>query len=319
MKPDVHVPETLLEVVRYFSDERRAFECVRDHRWPNGVKCPHCGSDRIKFMESRLKWNCNACRQQFTCKTKSIFEDSPLSLTKWIPALWLIVNAKNGISSYEVHRALGVTQKTAWFMLHRLRLAMQNGTLEKFGGKDGTPVEADETYIGGKARNIHKSVKERKGINSNPMSGKSAVLGLLERGGRVVTFHIQDTKARTMMPLVKSTVKTDSWFFTDANSAYVMAGDHFRHDFVDHAVQYVDGVVHTNGMENYWSLLKRTIKGTYVSVEPFHLHRYLDEQAFRFNERKGTDKERFRIALTQVSNKRIMYKHLTGKELAAGA
>jgi len=311
-------PKTLLEVVNHFSDERTAWNYMRNRRWPNMVTCPRCGSLRVHLIESRMIWRCNGCTRQFSVKVGTIFEDSPLSLTKWIPAMWLIANAKNGISSYEVHRALGVTQKTAWFMLHRIRLAMQEGTIEKLGGKNGTPVEADETYIGGKARNMHHTTKKARGINSNPMSGKSAVLGMLERGGKVVTFHIASTKATTMMPLVKAIVKTDSWFYTDANDAYVMSGDTFRHDFVNHAVEYVNGVVHTNGMENYWSLLKRTIKGTYVSVEPFHLHRYLDEQAFRLNLRKENDAYRFKAVASQVSGKRLTYKKLTGKELPVG-
>jgi len=314
MKQGLITPKTLLEATRYFEDQEVSFRYAVNLRWPNGVVCPFCQGKSHSFLSTRKTWQCKDCGKQFSVKKGSIFEDSPIKLDKWLVAMWLIANAKNGISSYELHRSLGITQKSAWFVLHRIRLAMQEGTIEKLGGKDGTPVEADETYIGGKARNMHKAVKVAKGINSSPMSGKSAVLGLLERDGRVVTFHINSTKSKTMMPLVKSTVKADSWFYTDANSAYVMAGDHFRHSFVDHAVEYVNGVVHTNGMENYWSLLKRTIRGTYVSVEPFHLHRYLDEQAFRFNLRKENDGTRFNQALSQIGGKRLTYKKLTGKE-----
>jgi transposase-like protein len=305
---------TLIEVVAYFSNEQRAFECVRDHRWPDGVKCPHCGSERVRFMANRWKWNCNGCRQQFTAKTKSIFEDSPLPFSKWIPALWLIVNAKNGISSYELHRALGVTQKTAWFMLHRLRLAMHNGSLERLCDN----VEVDETYIGGKARNMHKSVRERK-ITGTGGRDKTVVFGMLERGGSVKTQVVAKTKKSTLQGIIHQNVLHGSSVYSDALRSYAGLDTWYEHQVIDHAVAYVDGIVHTNSLENYWSLLKRTLSGTYVSVEPFHLFRYLDEQSFRYNERKSTDSERFKLALSQVSGKRIMYTTLTGKELAAAA
>ena len=314
MKPNTKVPGTLIEVVTYFADERRAFDCVVAHRWAEGVKCPRCGSDRIKFMEARLKWQCNGCRRQFTAKTGSIFEDSPLPFSKWIPALWLIVNAKNGISSYEVHRALGVTQKTAWFMLHRLRLALNNGSLEKLCDE----VEVDETYIGGKARNMHKHVKERK-ITGTGGKDKTVVMGMIERGGDVKTHIIVRPNKKTLQNLIAEAILPGSIVYSDALKSYDGLSMFFHHKVIDHAVSYVDGNVHTNSMENYWSLLKRTLKGTYVSVEPFHLFRYLDEQSFRFNERKGNDADRFGLALSKVSGKRVTYKELTGKELAAAA
>ena len=224
--------------------------------------------------------------------------------------MWLIVNAKNGISSYELHRALGVTQKTAWFMLHRIRLAMQNGTFEKLGGD----VEADETYIGGRARNMHKEARARK-ITGTGGKDKAVVFGMLERGGDVVLAHVNRPRKTTLETIIDNTVMPGSRMYTDALKSYNGLGDTYRHFVIDHAVSYVEGLVHTNGMENFWSLLKRTIGGTYVSVEPFHLHRYLDEQAFRFNERKANDGDRFTKVASQVSGKRLTYKRLTGKEL----
>ncbi len=307
-------PSTLLEVVTYFADERRAFEYFRDRRWPNGIACPHCGSgEAIHFIASRMKWRCNDCCKQFSVKVGTIFEASPIKLGKWLPAVWLITNAKNGISSYELHRALGVTQKTAWFMLHRIRLAMQNGTFELLGGK-GKEVEVDETFIGGKARNMHQDKRARVITNTAPMTGKAVVMGFLERGGKVRAFHVETTKRRDLSPKIWANVSPDTSLYTDGNPSYVMMQQWYRHEFVDHAVSYVSGQVHTNGMENYWSLLKRTIRGTYVSVEPFHLFRYLDEQAFRYNERKGTDAERFAMVVSSTSGKRLTYASLTGKQ-----
>jgi transposase-like protein len=307
-------PQTLLEVVTHFRDERTAFEYMRDRRWPNGVACPRCGSDKVHFIDSRLIWRCNGCKRQFSVKVGTIFEDSPISFTKWLPAMWLIANAKNGISSYELHRALGVTQKTAWFMLHRIRLSMQEGTLEKLGGKGGKPVEADETFIGGKAKNMHADKRKARIKTTAPMENKSVVLGMLERDGKVRTYHVASTRRRELFPRVWANVHEDSTLYTDASPSYFVCGNYYRHEFVDHAVSYVEGKVHTNGLENYWSLLKRTIKGTYVSVEPYHLWRYLDEQAFRYNERHGNDSHRFQTAIKGVFGRRLTYNELTGKE-----
>lgn len=307
-------PGTLLEVIRHFANERTAWSYFVARRWPDGVNCPHCGgTEKIHLIESRLRFRCNDCGNQFSAKTGSIFEDSPLPFSKWLPAMWLITNAKNGISSYELHRGLGVTQKTAWFMLHRIRLAFKNGSFEKMGGKDGPEIEVDETFIGGKARNMHLDKRERVITDTAPSTGKEVVLGFLERGGKVRTFHVESTKRRHLAPRIHENVHEDSSLYTDGNPSYGLMANWFRHEFVDHAVAYVEGQVHTNGMENFWSLLKRTIKGTYVSVEPFHLFRYLDEQAFRYNERKGTDADRFEMVCAGATGKRVTYAELTGK------
>jgi transposase-like protein len=260
-------------------------------------------------MASRRKWQCKGCRKQFSVKVGTIFEDSPLPLSKWLPAMWLIANAKNGISSCELSRSLGVTQKTAWFMLHRIRLVMQNGTLEMLGDD----VEVDETYIGGKARNMHADVKAKK-ITGRGGKDKAVVMGMLERGGDVVLKHIDRPKKKTLEAIINTTVMPGSRVYTDALRSYDDLGNWYRHQVIDHSVAYVEGLVHTNGLENFWSCLKRTIGGTYVSVEPFHLHRYLDEQAFRFNERKGSDSSRFIMALSNANGRRLTYAKLTGKE-----
>jgi len=252
------------------------------------------------------------CHRQFSIKIGTIFEESPLGLDKWLPAMWLVGNCKNGISSYEIARGLGVTQKTAWFMDHRIRLSFRTGTLEKLSGH----VEADETFIGGKARNMHKG-KRAERITGTGGKDKTAVMGILERGGRVRTTVVGNRKKTTLQAEVRAHVEAGSALYTDALRSYDGL-DEFQHQVVDHAVEYVRGKVHTNGLENFWSLFKRGVNGTYVSMEPFHLFRYLDEQEFRFNNRGTrenpiTDGERFDMAVRQIVGKRLMYKELTGK------
>jgi transposase-like protein len=259
-------------------------------------------------------WQCRTRhpKAQFSVKLGTIFEDSPLGLDKWLPAMWMIASNRNGVSSWELHRALDVTQKTAWFMLHRIRLAMQD---THTGGKLGGEVEVDETYIGGKARNMHKGRKTRalegKGGGS---VGKVGVQAMLERGGRIRAEVIPDSKLTTLIPNVRKHVERGSNVFTDELQAYFGLQSEYVHDVINHTVSYVEGNVHTNGIENFWSLLKRTLNGTYVSVEPFHLFRYVDEQAFRFNNRLPMkDGDRFSALVRKVVGKRLTYKELIGQ------
>jgi transposase-like protein len=241
-------------------------------------------------------------------KVGTIFEDSPLGLDKWLPAVWLLTNCKNGVSSWELSRAIDVTQKTAWFMLHRIRLAHQG----KNGGKLSGEIEADETFVGGKARNMHANVKARK-ITGTGGKDKTIVMGILKRGGEVRTKVITNRKRNAVQAEVREHVEAGSEVFTDALKSYEGMTE-FQHQVIDHAEKYVDGKVHTNGMENFWSLLKRGLGGTYVSVEPFHLFRYLDEQMFRYNNRRDmNDSERFDLAIRQIVGKRLTYAELTGK------
>ena len=312
-------PKTLQDAIIFFSDYQNCHRVMVEMRWPDGVvRCPHCGSENVTYLENARRWKCytNHPKPQFSLKVGTLFEDSAISLQKWLPALWLITGSKNGISSYELARALGVTQKTAWFMLSRLRLALQ----AKHGGKMSGHVEADETFIGGKARNMHAAKCKRLGISqSRSMIGKVAVMGLLERhgeGSRVRTEVIRNRKKNQLEQTIGENVEIGSTLHTDALRSYDrMASRGYIHNVIDHAEAYAEGEVHTNGLENFWSLLKRAIQGTYVSVEPFHLFRYLDEQAFRFNNRKGTDAMRFALALKGVLNKRLTYTALTGSEL----
>lgn len=310
MENDKPLPKTLLEAVKYFEDIDRCIEFMAILRWPDGVTCPHCDSEQVGFLKTRRIWKCKAkeCRKQFSIKTGSVLEDSPIGLDKWLSAIWMIVNNKNGKSSYEMASDLGITQKSAWFLNHRIRLAMQSGTFKKLSGE----VEVDETWIGGKARNMHKSERERK-IHGTGGSGKVAVMGLLERHGEVRTMVVLDRKRKSLHGAVSNHVEAGSTVYSDALRSYDRLQEDYAHNVINHAEEYVRGNVHTNGIENFWSLLKRSIGGTYVSVEPFHLFRYLDEQSFRFNKRKGSDLDRFLQAAKTVTGRRLTFKELTGK------
>jgi transposase-like protein len=312
------LPTTLLQAVKYFADFEHCRQFMMDLRWPDGkVACPQCGSEHVVYLENARVWKCYSkhSKAKFSLKTGTIFEDSPLGLDKWLAAVWLVVNCKNGISSYEMARDLGVTQKSAWFMNHRIRLALHAGSFDKLSGT----VEADETYIGGKARNMHAS--KRKALKVKPgrsLAGKVAVMGLLERNTTTnsrVRLHVLHTlKRQDVQGTIREHVESGSTVNTDAFSSYTGLTADYAHKVIDHAEAYVDGAVHTNGCENFWSLLKRSLNGTYVSVEPFHLFRYLDEQAFRFNYRRDmNDFDRFRLATSQIVGRRLTYKELIGE------
>jgi transposase-like protein len=301
-------PKTLLEAIKYFADADNALSFMVQIHWPDGITCPHCDATEHSFLSTRRIWKCKACRKQFSAKAGTIFEDSPIGLDKWFPAVWMIVNMKNGISSYELGKALGVMQKTAWFMNHRIRKAMQCGTFKKLAGE----VEVDETAIGGLSRNMHRADRARK-IHGTGSAGKVAVMGLLERHGEVRAHVIDNRESETLQPSVKHHVEKGSHLYTDAYVSYTGLDAEYIHQVINHAETYVRGNIHTNGIENFWSLLKRSIKGTYVSVEPFHLFRYLDEQSFRFNTRKATDADRFIQASMAITGKRLTFDELTGK------
>ena len=323
MPPSAHpvggidYPRTYQEFRSWFPDDQACREYLAGLRWPNGPTCPHCAEADPSFLSTRRIWKCRACRKQFSVKVGTVFEDSPIGLDKWLPCIWLIVNAKNGVSSYEIARSLGVTQKTAWFMLHRIRLAMQTKTFDKFGG----PTEIDETFIGGKARFMHKGKRERM-IKGTGGIGKVAVMGLLERHGEgkknstVRISIVKTTRRAELQAKVRENVEHGAELFTDALSSYTGLNGEYVHGVIDHSEKYVEGKVHTNGLENFWSLLKRSIKGTYVSIMPFHLFRYLDEQSFRFNNRKDSDGWRFIQVVKSLAGKRLTYKALIGEQLS---
>ncbi len=318
-------PTTLQEAVLYFADPDNCLNYLVAHRpeWKNGVVCPLCGSKDVSFIPSRRLWQCNKlvdkkrhAKSQFSVKVGTIMEDSALGLDKWLVAIWMQVNCRNGVSSWELHRTLGITQKCAWHMVHRIRLAMQEEGSDPFVGE----VEADESFIGGKAKNMHFDRKIRKYIQGEMASGavgKAIVMGLLERNTKKVRANvIEETKKRHIKEQLERHVAPGSTLYTDEASHYENLPDYAR-EFVNHAEEYVRGAVHTNTLENFWSLLKRGINGTYVSVEPYHLQAYVDEQAFRYNNRKGNglnDAERFAVAVSQITGKRLTYADLIDKE-----
>lgn len=302
-------PKTLIEAVRYFSDPAACNDYMRSIKWPSGkIVCPKCGNESCHELATRpgkLKCNKASCQKQFSYKVGTIFEDSPLGLDKWFVAVWAIANCKNGISSHELARALGVTQKTAWFMLHRIRKAMETDTFSKLGGE----VEADETYVGGKAKNMHASRRAEVIEGRGPVN-KTAVQGILQRDGEVRTFVVPNPDGAHLQANILRHVDRRASVFTDAATAYEGLGRAYLHQTIDHVRNYVRGTVHTNGIENFWSLFKRSIKGTYVKVAPFHLHRYASEQGYRFNFRKITDGGRFDALMHRVLGKRLTYRQL---------
>jgi len=309
-------PKTLQQAIIHFADPDNCLKFMVKLRWPDGkVICPTCGREDAVFLQNQRKWQCKNVhdRRQFSAKVGTIMEDSALPLDKWLVAIWMIANCKNGVSSYEVARALGITQKSAWFMLHRIRLAMQNRSILKLGGS-GSQVEVDETFVGGAARFMHSDKRKRR-ITETGTKDKVAIVGILERGGEVRGAVVGNRKKHALQTQIRTHVKAGSAIYTDALMSYQgLREQGFEHQVIDHAEKYVDGQVHTNGLENFWSLLKRGLKGTYVSVEEFHLFRYLDEQMFRYNFRKlPHDGLRFEHVASHIFGKRLTYAEVTGK------
>jgi transposase-like protein len=304
-------PSTLLEAIRYYSDEQVAFDYVVKLRWPTGKPvCPRCGCMDVSFLSTRNIWKCQACVRQFSVRVGSIFEDSPLPFSKWLPAIWLIVNSKNGISSCELGRAIGVTQKSAWHMLHRIRLAMTAGSFEKMSGT----VEIDETFVGGLSRNMHKSARAK--LTGTGGVDKTIVVGALVRSTGNVKSRVRaevrsDRSLATLTEFVKFTAHESATVYTDAHAGYngVVAAN-YLHAIIDHSVGYVNGQVHTNGIESFWNLFKRGAKGTYTHMAPKNMNRYVAERVFAFNEREISDAERMRKAVQQVGGRRLTYAEL---------
>ena len=305
MATSVRDPESLVAAITFFSDPDRAFDFVCRLRWPDGqVACPRCGTLEPSFLTTRRIWKCKGCKQQFSLKVGTIFEDSPIGWEKWLPAVWLIANAKNSISSHELGRALSVTQRTAWFMLHRIRDAMEAGGM--YDKLTGT-VEVDETYIGGKAGNMHKSIRRQKIQGRGPIA-KTGVQGARERESGTVKAAVLTGPLKAN---IERWVEPGSNVYTDEAQGYRKMGDQFTHKYVTHGREYVSGIVHTNGIENFWSLLKRSLKGTQVHVDPVHLHRYVTERQFAYNNRFTNDLGRMRLSMAGAPGRRLTYKQLT--------
>ncbi len=319
-------PKTLQQAIQHFNDEQVCIDAVAAMRWPDGKPvCPKCGGKEHYYLASQKRWKCRngKCAKQFSVKIGTIFEDSPIPLTKWMMAMWMIAAAKNGISSWEIHRAIGITQKSAWFMMHRIRLAMKNGSLLKLGSG---PVEADETFVGPDPQKMHKKRRAKLQAIATAQgekyrsAGKTIVFGMVDRDMRQVrAMVVPNVKRSTLQDKILNNIEAGAQVITDDFPTYRYAlADKFVHDIIDHTKEYVKGVVHTQSIDNFWSLLKRTLRGTYVAVEPYHLDRYIDEQSFRYNNRGSKknpvhDGERFEMVLSQVAGQRLTYKELTGK------
>jgi transposase-like protein len=315
MAESTPLPGTLIDAIRYFADPDVANDFVAKLRWPSGPTCPvpECRSQEYSYLSTRRLWKCKACKKQYSVKVGSIFEDSPIKLDKWLASIWLIANSKNGISSHELARSVGLTQKSAWFVLHRIRLAMRTKSFDRMTGE----VEVDETFVGGLGKNMHAKRKRALG-GSGLALNKTVVIGALERGedgraSRVNAEVIPDREHGIMRNYVRETVEPGATLYSDKHGAYSTLGDTFDHASIDHITEYVRGRVHTNGIENFWTLLKRGLKGTYVHADPEHLHRYVDERVFTFNERDRGDLGRFVSVLRACAGRRLTYAELTAK------
>jgi transposase-like protein len=313
-------PKTLQEVIRHFSDEQTCIDAIAAMRWYDGKPaCPRCAHKEHYWLGTQKRWKCKKCGRQFSVKQGTIFEDSPLSLDKWLTALWLIVNCKNGISSHEVARDLGITQKSSWFMLHRLRLALKARSLDVKITSDSGPIEVDETFVGATPKFMHAKRRAKLGL-SMKRDNKTAVMGMLDRESRQVRAKVvPNVKLETLQNEILNQIEKGATVYTDGYPSYdTLAAQEYIHATVNHVNEYVRGEVHTQGIENFWSLLKRSLRGTYVAVEPFHLDRYVTEQVLRFNNRATkdnplNDSDRFMLAISQISGKRLTYAELTGK------
>jgi transposase-like protein len=324
-------PKTLQQAIVYFADPDNCIAYMVERRWPDGVvKCPTCGSEKVTYIAKRRVWQCKArhAKCQFSVKVGTIMEDSPIALDKWLMSMWMVANCRNGVSSHEIARSIAVTQKSAWFMLHRIRLAMKEAAPDKFGSSEGGEVEVDEAYVGAKVKNMHYSrkMKIQKELTNVPAwksttryAGKTPIMGMFDRDSRQVRAKVvPNTRRETLQTEILNGIQHGSRIYTDQAVAYDTLKAKYIHETVNHADEYVRGQVHTNCLENFWSLMKRNLAGTYVAVEPFHLDRYIDEQAFRFNNRIGvTDAQRLSKVADQVLGRRLTYAELTGKNAEA--
>lgn len=298
--------KNLPQLLNYFKDEKTAVEYFEQQRWGGNVVCPHCGHDKVYRTTRGYKCASKTCYKKFTVKVGTIFEDSKISLRIWFAAIYICSAHKKGISSCQLARDLNITQKTAWFVLHRVRAMLKSEA--PFMIK--TVYQADETFIGGKNKNRHadKKVKESQGRS---VKDKTPVLGMVKQSdGTVITRVIPDTKAKTLKPIINELVKEGSILVTDEWPAYNSIRDKYDHVVVNHkSGEYVRGVYHTNSVEGFWAILKRGIYGIYHYASPQHLHAYCNEFAYRYNSRKITDLERFDRVLTHTQG-RLTYKNL---------
>jgi transposase-like protein len=314
----------LTSIAQHFSDAGSARAFLESERWPDGVICPFCGLVGFAYalrprIGSRTSvrlgvWKCKGCRKQFTVTVGTIFEDSHIPLNTWLLAIHLLCSSKKGMSAHQLHRMLGITYKSAWFMVHRIRYAMrQSSVFSKMGGT----IEIDETYIGGKRRmpNTPQAGKLRRTAGHAPFANKQAVVSLVERDGSVQSHHVRRVTAENLRPIIEASIEPDAVIMTDSSTVLGSALMRRKHYQLDHTrneyVRYKQGLkITTNTVEGFFGLLKRGINGVYHHVGEQHLHRYLSEFDFRYNSRKITDGERTSRLIRQVHGKRLMYKHV---------
>lgn len=295
--------KSLPQLLDYFKEESTGIAYYENLRWNGKPVCPHCGIDKTPYRTNRgFKCSDKDCAKKFTVKTGTIFDNSKISFRIWFAAIFLAGSNRKGISSLQLSRELGITQKTAWFVLHRVREMLTTNAPTMVGGT----VEADETYIGGKEKNKHASKRRKAGEPDN----KRVVLGVIERDGKVVLKYVPNATSDNMVPFIKQHVSEGSTLYTDEFVSYKKLASDYTHGTINHSLRiYVHGDIHTNTIENFWSVLKRGIYGIYHNVSEKHLDRYLNEFASRFNKRKVSEQAKFEKFLTQ-SEKRLKYKNL---------
>ena len=301
---------TIIQISDFFQDEKKCLKYLAFKRWNNEKPtCPHCGVIGAYKFSDEKRYKCSTCRQQFTVTVGTIFEGSKIPLRKWFIAIFMVINHKKGISSHQLARDLTVTQKTAWFMLHRIRYALKQGSYELKG-----IIEADETFVGGKNKNRHWD-KKIKGTQGRSHSDKTPVLGMIERGGEVRAFVIKNTRAEHLKPVIQNNVERGSTLMTDEWRAYRELGKQYNHIWIDHSKgQYAVGDFTTNRIENFWSHLKRGIIGVYHYTSPKHLQYYVNESTFRFNTRSLTNAERLDNTIGRCDGMRLTYKSLISND-----
>ena len=306
-------PATLAEAVRAYADPAVANAAMAAMRWPEGIVCPRCGGREHYAIKTRHAWQCKACKRQFTVKVGSIMEDSPIAVGDWLVAMWLMVNARNGISSYEIARSVGVTQKSAWFMAHRIRHAMMAGSLDKLDGE----VEIDQTFIGPDKRKMNAESRER--FEAIPAGRERVIVQtVVERGGDVRSRVIRDTSRSTIHDGIRAVVEPGAKLYTDEHASYDRL-DGYERESVNHGEgQYRDGEAYTNTVEGTFNLFKRCVRGTWVAISPTHAGRYLAEQDTRYNVRKLKDGQRAAIVGGMVGGRRMTYAKLTARRGGRG-